>query len=61
VLRFNSREVLEETESVLETIYRTMNERLSGEIPRDPPLPKGEAENGVAPLKTGISKLKFPL
>ena len=29
VLRFNSKEVLEETEGVLECIYRTMNEMLS--------------------------------
>jgi very-short-patch-repair endonuclease len=29
VLRFNSKEVLEETEGVLESIYKTMNERLS--------------------------------
>ena len=48
VLRFNSKEVLEEAEAVLETIYKTMNEWLNGEIPLDPPLPKGEAGNGVS-------------
>jgi very-short-patch-repair endonuclease len=47
VLRFNSMEMLEQTESVLETIYRTMKERLGGEIPLDPPLLKGEAGSGV--------------
>jgi very-short-patch-repair endonuclease len=29
VLRFNSREVLEETDAVIEVIYRTMEERLN--------------------------------
>ena len=51
VLRFNSKEVLEEAEAVLETIYKTTNEWLNGEIPLDPPLPKGEAGNGGSPLK----------
>jgi very-short-patch-repair endonuclease len=42
VLRFNSREVLEETDAVVEVIYRTMAEQLNKEIPLDPPLRKGE-------------------
>ena len=42
VLRFNSREVLEETDAVVEVIHRTMTKRLKGEIPLDPPLQKGE-------------------
>ena len=42
VLRFNSREVLEETDAVVEVIYRTMAEQLNREIPLDPPLRKGE-------------------
>jgi len=42
VLRFNSREVLEETDAVVEVIYRTMAEQLNREIPLDPPLIKGE-------------------
>ena len=42
VLRFNSREVLEETDAVVEVIYHSMTERLIGEIPLDPPFPKGE-------------------
>jgi very-short-patch-repair endonuclease len=42
VLRFNSREVLEEADAVVEVIYRTMSEQLNREIPLDPPLIKGE-------------------
>ena len=42
VLRFNSREVLEETDAVVEVIYRTMAKRLKREIPLDPPLRKGD-------------------
>jgi very-short-patch-repair endonuclease len=60
VLRFNSMEVLKETESVLETIYRAMNERLSGEIPLNPPLKKGEAGDGVAPLNTRNNGIDVP-
>ena len=41
VLRFNSREVLAETDAVVAVIYRTMAERLNREIPLDPPLRKG--------------------
>jgi very-short-patch-repair endonuclease len=42
VLRFNSRAVLRDTDSVVEAIYQTMEQRLSKEIPLDPPLRKGE-------------------
>jgi very-short-patch-repair endonuclease len=42
VLRFNSREVIEETDAVVEVIYRTVAEQLNREIPLDPPLRKGE-------------------
>jgi very-short-patch-repair endonuclease len=45
VLRFNSREVLEETDVVVEVIYQTIAERLNREIPLDPPLRKGEDSN----------------
>ena len=38
VLRFSSRDVLKEREAVVETIYRTVRERLSKEIPPCPPL-----------------------
>ena len=41
VIRFNSRQVLEETEAVLEVIYQIVKEGMSGEIPPDPPLRKG--------------------
>ena len=42
VLRFNSREVIKETDAVVEVIYRTMAQRLNSEIPPVPPLIKGE-------------------
>jgi len=42
VLRFTSREVLEETDEVVEVMYRTMAEQLTREIPLGPPLRKGE-------------------
>jgi very-short-patch-repair endonuclease len=42
VLRFNSREVLEETDEVVEVIHRTIAERLNSQIPLGPPLQKGE-------------------
>jgi very-short-patch-repair endonuclease len=48
VFRFNSREVLAETDAVVEVIHRTMAERLNREIPLDPPLSKGE-DFGVIP------------
>jgi very-short-patch-repair endonuclease len=42
VLRFNSREVVEEIDGAVKVIYRTMAEQFSREIPLDPPLQKGE-------------------
>jgi very-short-patch-repair endonuclease len=41
VLRFHSREVLAQTESVLEVIYRAIARVLGGEIPPIPPFSKG--------------------
>ena len=41
VLRFSSREVLAETEGVVESIYGAIEERVSKEIPPGPPLIKG--------------------
>ena len=41
VLRFNSREVLTESEAVVEAIYRTVAEQLNAEIPPGPPFDKG--------------------
>ncbi len=41
VLRFSSREVLKETEGVVESIYRAIEERVSEKIPPGPPLIKG--------------------
>ena len=41
VVRFNSREVLEERDAVVEAIYRTVAEQLKAKIPPDPPLIKG--------------------
>jgi len=42
VMRFNSREVLEQTEAVVEMILRSMSESINKEIPLDPPFSKGE-------------------
>jgi len=42
VLRFSSREVLRDTDSVVEAIYQAMRERVYKEIPLHPPLRKGE-------------------
>ena len=42
VLRFNSRAVLRDTDSVVEAIYQAMQQRLHKEIPLDRPLRKGE-------------------
>ena len=44
VLRFNSREVLEERDAVVEAIYRTVGEQLREKIPPGPPLLKGGEE-----------------
>ncbi len=41
VLRFNSREVLEESDAVVEVIYRMITGQLNAEIPPGPPLKKG--------------------
>ena len=41
VVRFNSREVLEERDAVVEAIYRTVAEQLKAKIPPSPPLTKG--------------------
>ena len=41
VLRFTSREVLEESDAVAEAIYRTAAEQLNATIPPGPPLIKG--------------------
>jgi very-short-patch-repair endonuclease len=39
VLRFNSRQVLTETEAVVEVILQTMKEQLNTQIPKSPPTP----------------------
>jgi very-short-patch-repair endonuclease len=44
VLRFSSRQVLTETEAVLEAISRTLKEQLKSEIPPFPPFSKGGKE-----------------
>lgn len=41
VFRLNSREVLEESDAVMEAIYRTIAEQVSAKIPPGPPLQKG--------------------
>ena len=41
VLRFNSREVLKESNAVIEAIYRALIGQLNTEIPPAPPLKKG--------------------
>ncbi len=41
VLRFNSREVLKESDAVVEAIYRKITDQLNAEIPPSPPLKKG--------------------
>ena len=41
VLRFNSREVLEKRDAVVEVIYRTIAEQVQAKIPPNPPLLKG--------------------
>ena len=42
VLRFNSREVLIETEAVVEVIFGAIKEQLNSQIPPRPPFSKGE-------------------
>ena len=41
VVRFNSREVLEESDAVVQALYRTVAEQVSAKIPPGPPLIKG--------------------
>jgi very-short-patch-repair endonuclease len=41
VLRFNSREILKESDAVVEVIYRMITDQLNAEIPPGPPLRKG--------------------
>ena len=41
VVRFNRREVLEESDAVVQAISRTVAEQLSAQIPPGPPLIKG--------------------
>jgi very-short-patch-repair endonuclease len=54
VLRFNSREVLNETEAVVEVIYRWIAKHLGNEIPPAPLLNKGG--NNIFPLCKGGSR-----
>ena len=42
VLRFNSREVLKESDAVVEVICRSVEERLNTEIPPAPLFQRGE-------------------
>jgi very-short-patch-repair endonuclease len=42
VCRFDSRQVLADTEAVLQVIYRAVKERLNSEIPLNPPFSKGD-------------------
>jgi very-short-patch-repair endonuclease len=41
ILRFNSNEVLKETDAILDVIYQKMMEQRNLEIPPNPPLSKG--------------------
>ena len=47
VLRYNNRQVLLETDAVVEAIYCKMGERLNTEIPPNPPLLKGGKKVGA--------------
>lgn len=65
VLRFNSREVLKESDAVMEVILRTMKERLNEKSPRPPfnqrgkilylPFEKGGWEGFRRPFQTASS------
>jgi very-short-patch-repair endonuclease len=44
VLRFNSNEVLIETDAVVEVIFQAINEKLNSQIPPRPPFSKGGIE-----------------
>jgi very-short-patch-repair endonuclease len=41
VLRLNGREVLKESDAVIDVIYRTMAAQMDAEIPPNPPFSKG--------------------
>ena len=43
-LRFNRREVLKESDAVVDAIYRMITDQLNAEIPPSPPLKKGGNE-----------------
>ena len=49
VLRFDSREVIKETDAVVEVIYRVLSKRLKEEIPPAPPLEKGGIGDNFGP------------
>ncbi len=42
VLRFDSREILKESDAIIEVIYRTMAAQLNSEIPPNPLFQRGE-------------------
>jgi very-short-patch-repair endonuclease len=46
VLRFNSNEVLIETDAVVEVIFQAINEKLNSQIPPRPPFSKGGGNRG---------------
>jgi very-short-patch-repair endonuclease len=46
VLRFNSNEVLIETDAVVEVIFQAINEKLNSQIPPRPPFSKGGGIEG---------------
>ena len=48
VLRFNSREVLKESDAVVKVIYRRLAGKPNAEIPPDPPLQRGELEKKLS-------------
>ena len=45
VSRFNSREVLKDSEAVVEAIYRMLADQLKAKIPPGPPFTKGGVKN----------------
>jgi very-short-patch-repair endonuclease len=49
-LRFNSREVLKESDAVVEVIYRMIANQLDAEIPPGPPLKRGELQGKTPKL-----------
>ena len=54
VLRFNSLQVLQETDAVVEIIFGRLSERFDCKIPPDPPLLKGGARRSSSFSKRGI-------